>query len=88
MRYRRNSAVLSAEVDDDVVALQADRGFAYGMEQVTASVWRALQQPKSVDELVAILRNEFEVSETECRADLDELLDEMTREGLIEKDAK
>lgn len=86
MRYRRNAAVLSAEVDDDVVALQADRGFAYGMEEVTAAVWRALEQPVTVDELVTTLRAYYEVSEAECRADLTELLDEMSREGLIEKD--
>ena len=86
MRYRRNAAVLSAEVDDDVVALQADRGFAYGMEDVTAAVWRVLEQPRSVDELVELMREQFDVGKAECRADLTELLDEMSREGLIEKD--
>ena len=88
MRYRRNASVLSAEVDDDVVALQADRGFAYGMEDVTAAVWRVLEQPKSLDELVELLREQFDVGEAECRADLTELLDEMSRESLIEKDAE
>ncbi len=51
--YRRTAATMSTEVGDDVVALQAERGFAYGMEEVTATVWRLLEQPRDLNALVA-----------------------------------
>lgn len=83
--YRRSPDALSAEVDEDVVALQAVRGFAYGMEGVTASVWQRLQQPASVDQLVAGLRDEYEVEEEQCRAEVSELLTQLVGEGLVEE---
>lgn len=83
--YRRTAATMSADVGDDVVALHAERGFAYGMEQVTASVWKLLEQPSGLDTLVASLTDEYDVAEDRCRSEVAELLQQMTAEGLVEE---
>ena len=83
--YRRSPDALSADVGDDVVALQAVRGFAYGMEDVTASVWKRLEQPASLDELVAGLTAEYEVEEERCRSEIAGLLAQLVGEGLVEE---
>jgi hypothetical protein len=83
--YRRTAATMSTEVGDDVVALQADRGFAFGMEEVTAAVWKLLEEPRDLDTIVARLMADYEVDEDECRADVDALLTRMTSEGLVEE---
>lgn len=83
-RYRRSPQALSAEVGDDIVALQAERGFAFGLEGVTAAVWQLLDQPRSEDEIVAALLADYDVAESQCRADVAELLGKMRDEGLIE----
>ncbi|UUR08754.1 PqqD family protein [Sphingomonas glaciei] len=83
--YRRSAATMSADVGDDVVALHADNGFAYGMEEVTATVWRMLDEPRDLDTLVTRLTNEYDVEEAECRAEVTALLEQMTSEGLVEQ---
>jgi hypothetical protein len=83
--YRRTAATMSTDVGDDVVALQAERGFAYGMEEVTASVWRLLEQPRNLDSLVGALTDEYDVEEAQCRDDVGALLDRMEAEGLVEQ---
>lgn len=83
--FRRTAATMSTEVGDDVVALQAERGFAYGMEYVTASVWKLLEQPRDLDSLVVALIAEYDVEEGQCRSEVDALLDRMETEGLVEK---
>lgn len=83
--YRRTAATMSTEVGDDVVALQADRGFAFGMEDVTAAVWRLLEEPRDLDTLVAELTADYDVDEAQCRAEITGLLDQMTSEGLVEE---
>lgn len=83
--YRRTAATMSTEVGDDVVALQADRGFAYGMEEVTATVWRLLEEPRDLDALVTQLTAEYDVDEAQCRAEVTTLLEQMTSEGLVEE---
>lgn len=84
--YRRNAATMSAEVGEDVVALQADRGFAYGMEEVTAAVWRLLEQPRDLSSIVHALTQQYDVDPEECRTDIADLLSEMTAEGLVEQE--
>nr|WP_314445210.1 PqqD family protein [uncultured Sphingomonas sp.] len=83
--YRRTEATMSTEVGEDVVALQADRGFAYGMEAVTASVWKLLDEPRGVDAIVASLTAEYDIDEERCRAEIGALLDQMAAEGLVEE---
>jgi hypothetical protein len=83
--YRRTEATMSTDVGDDVVALHAERGFAYGMEEVTATVWRLLEQPCDLNTIVARLTAEYEVDESQCRAEVGALLDRMTSEGLVEE---
>jgi hypothetical protein len=83
--FRRTAATMSTEVGDDVVALQAERGFAYGMEEVTAAVWKLLEEPRDLDTIVARLTDDYEVDEGECRADVGELLERMASEGLVEE---
>jgi hypothetical protein len=84
--FRRTAATMSTEVGDDVVALQAERGFAYGMEEVTAAVWRLLQEPHDLDAIVAALTAEYDVSEAQCREEVGALLDRMIAEGLVERE--
>ncbi|GAA4015609.1 hypothetical protein GCM10022280_12990 [Sphingomonas swuensis] len=84
-RYQRSADALSADVGDDVVALQAVRGFAYGMEGVTAAVWQGLEQPATLAELVALLRESYDVDEELCRTEVAELLAQFIAEGLVEE---
>jgi hypothetical protein len=84
IRYRRSAEALSAEVGEDVVALQAVRGFAYGMEGVTASVWQKLSQPITLDALVEDLLDEYEVDEGQCRSEVTALLEQLVAEQLVE----
>jgi hypothetical protein len=85
IRYRRSADALSADVGEDVVALQAARGFAYGMEGVTASVWQKLSQPITLDALVEVLLDEYEVDEAQCRREVTALLEQLVAEQLVEE---
>lgn len=85
MRFRRSAEAMSADVGEDVVALHVSRGFAYGMEGVTAAVWQLLGQPRSEGEIVAELQELYEVDEAQCRAETAELLKQMVDEGLVER---
>jgi hypothetical protein len=83
--FRRTTATMSTEVGNDVVALQAERGFAYGMEEVTADVWKLLEQPRDLDSIVARPSADYEVEESQCRSEVGALLERMTAEGLVEQ---
>jgi len=83
--YERSRDLLSADVGDELVALDADAGHCYGFNSAAASVWRQLEQPRSFDELKSGLLDEFDVTEEQCASDLNELLDDLVAKGLVRR---
>ena len=83
--YERATELMEAEVGDELVALQPSLGLCFGFNSVAAAVWQRLDTPKSAEELVAELLDEYEVERSQCAAELDELLDRMTEHGLIRR---
>ena len=83
-RYKRSSEALFAEVAGDVVALHVQKGRSYGMEKVTASVWRLLEQPSDLDSICERLMLEYEVDAETCRREVGQLIELFEQEGLVE----
>ena len=84
VRYRRSPDALHAEVGEDVVALQVERGRCFGMEKVTADVWKLLEDELSLAEICDRLHQDYDVDEATCRTDVERLLALLMEEGLIE----
>ena len=84
VRYRRSPGALHANVGDDVVALHVPNGRCFGMEHVTADVWRYLDPPSGLDQICSKLLEEYDVDPETCRKDVEDLLKVMQQEGLVE----
>lgn len=82
--YRRSDQALHSEIAGDVVALHIDRGECFGMENVTAEVWRLLAEPNELDGICAALTQLYDVGDAQCREEVDQLLSVMIEAGLVE----
>jgi hypothetical protein len=74
---------LFARVGGEIVILDEEEGAYYGFQGVGARVWELLQEPRSVDEIVAALMREYDVEDSRCRHDLADLLEELSRRGMV-----
>ena len=83
--YRRSDRALSADVGEDVIALNVQKGHCYGMEKVAADVWSMLELPSSLAQLCARLTDRYEVDPETCRLEVANLLRQFEQEGLIER---
>ena len=83
-RYRRSNQALHSEIAGDVVALHIDRGECFGMENVTAEVWRLLAEPNDLAGICAALTDGYDVSQEQCREEVGQLLADMVAAGLVE----
>lgn len=83
-QYQRASELMEADVGDELVALDPDRGNCFGFNSVATSVWRALAEPRSFNQLRDALLDEYEVGEEQCSSELLALLQDMEARGLIE----
>ncbi|MEA1071021.1 PqqD family protein [Sphingomonas sp. LY160] len=61
-----------------------ERGACYGMENVTAEVWKTLSEPPDLAGLCDRLGSKYNVRDPQCCRNLTQLLHEMVDEGLIE----
>jgi len=75
---------VSCTLEDEAVVLHLGKGVYYGLNPVGAIVWNALQQPQTVQDLVNLVTQEFEVEVDQCESDLLELLAQLQNAGLIE----
>ena len=77
---------MEAELGAELVALDGEAGTCFGFNEVATSVWHALSEPRSFDELCTGLLGEYDVDPDQCRSELKALLDDMQARGLVAVD--
>lgn len=83
-QYQRNERALFSAVGDDIVALNVEKGFCYGMENVAAKIWSMLDQPVDVETICRRLIAKFDVAPGTCRQEVDEFIQSLRQEGLVD----
>lgn len=83
--YRRAPGALFSEVGADVVAIHVERGQCYGMEQVSAAIWRLLAEPCDLASICEGLVKQFVVDPGRCRVEVEAFLVRLCGEGLVEE---
>lgn len=82
-RVGRSGTAISAQVDGQTVALDVNRGVCYGLNAVGTRIWDLIAEPATVDDICSRLLSEYEVSPSDCRAQTQDLLEDLHREGLL-----
>ena len=75
---------VSCDLAGEAALLNLKSGVYFGLNQVGARIWHALQEPTSLAEIRAAILREYEVEPEELDADLSELLSDLAQHGLIE----
>ena len=80
------SATLTPDPTGSIVILSLKDGMYYELKEVAARVWNLIQQPCSIQSILDILLEEYEVDAGRCEADLIALAEELFKRGLINKE--
>ena len=75
---------VSADLSGEAAILNLTSGIYYGLNEVGASIWKIIQEPKIVREIKETILHEFDVEPDRCQADLLGLLEDLLSRGLIE----
>ena len=75
---------VSTNLEGEIVILDAKSGQYYGLDEVGATVWQLIQEPKTIQQVRDAILAEYEVEAEQCEQDLLELLHTMAEKGLIE----
>lgn len=84
MRYQRNSEVLGANLGADSVALlDAARENYIGLEGPASRIWQLLDEARTLDEICAVLIEEYDVEAGVCQAETRALIDDLVARRLV-----
>lgn len=81
--YVRRPEMNAVEMDGELVMMGQEQGEYYGLRDVAASIWKYLDEPKTLEELVILVSAEYAVSAETCRDDIVAFLDELTGKKLV-----
>lgn len=75
---------LYSEIKGEGVILSLKNGKYYGVNPVGASIWQAIQSPKTFQEIQTAITQEYDVDQASCRQEVLTFLQQMVNEELVE----
>lgn len=84
-RWVRRKILASSRIDGEIVLLEPGSGNYYGLNAVAACVWELLDEPQTLDELVAHVCDRYEVPREQCVRDIQALLGDLSDQNLVER---
>jgi hypothetical protein len=76
---------ISCDVADEAVLLSMKDGEYYGLNEVAASIWRQIQEPRTVAQVRDALLEEYDsITKAECEQAVFAFLREMVELNLVE----
>ena len=84
-RFIQNKAIVQSQIGEEVVMLDMESGFYFGLNSVASVIWGLLADEIGFESLVDQLMTKFDVERALCEADTKELLDQLLEKNIIRK---
>jgi hypothetical protein len=86
--YVRSDSVVSRVIAGETLIVPVRKGLGdlasiYSLNEVASIIWEALQQRRDQDEIVELVKQEFEGEADEVKRDVETFLAEMQSAGLV-----
>jgi Coenzyme PQQ synthesis protein D (PqqD) len=81
---QRREGVISATVGDDLVLLNPDSEVFFSLNETAARIWELLAEPRTQEDLVETLREEYDVSESQCQTAVSTFLAQAREHGVLQ----
>jgi hypothetical protein len=85
-RWRQGEAVAARRLEDRVVLVNLQTNHIYSLNATGSRLWELLDVARSREELVAALRDEFQVDPQELARETEELLASLEEAKLVKSD--
>ncbi|WP_371346641.1 PqqD family protein [Ancylobacter sp. IITR112] len=82
-RVRRKTGLLSVEMNGDIVTLNEVLGEYYSLNDVASDIWKRLEEPVKVADLVTALAEDYDGDPAEIGTDVLDWLGILHEKGLI-----
>ncbi|GGI95727.1 lasso peptide biosynthesis PqqD family chaperone [Paenibacillus hunanensis] len=85
-RFVQNKNYIASDMNGEKVMLDVQSGKYYNLGTIGGRIWDLSAQASTVDEIVARLLEEYEVSQEVCKQQVTTFMGQMLSEGLVDID--
>ena len=79
----RSPSVLTAEVDGEIVMMSIERGRYFGLDDIGSDIWKRLDGPCSLGQLIDRLAADYDADRATIAADVRVLLGRMVEQDVV-----
>lgn len=79
----RKMGIMTADMNGSAVMMDIETGKYYNLGDVGGRIWELLEDPMSLNSLIAKLTAEYDVSAEQCRAETLPFLEKLLSRGLL-----
>jgi hypothetical protein len=81
-RYMRNKDIVCRKIEDETIFVPikdnvGDMGCIYTVNKMGSFIWENLDGEKTLDDILSLITEEFEISAREAQEDLNEFISEL-----------
>jgi hypothetical protein len=81
---KQSTEQVSCNLNGEIAILNLKSTLYFGLDEVGACIWGALDEPRKVSELCNRVLERFDVGEEQCRADVIAFIGKLGEAGLVE----
>ncbi len=85
--WHRSDDCVGSQVEDSLILLDLEGGMYFALNGPATDVWEALAEPRTEDDLVAILVGKYKVTTEDCTRSVQRLLADLSEKGLAKSSA-
>ena len=80
---QRNPKLAWREIDGEAVIISPEDSHVHELNETASIIWANADGKHSVDEIAGVIAARYEVELTEAKADVDELVEVLSAQGLL-----
>jgi hypothetical protein len=84
-KYIQNKKVIQSKIGDEVVMLDMDSGFYFGLNSVASIIWGMLEKAISFEEVTNELMKEYNVDRQTCENDTRSFWNQLLERNIIKQ---
>ncbi len=73
-KYRKVENIIDGELDNHQVIMHINNGKYFGLNPIGKRIWELIEEPKSIEEITAMLLSEYNISPDQCKVEVQEFM--------------
>ena len=82
-KLSRNIEIITNEIDDEILMMSIEDGKYYGLNPVGSEIWKLIEEPKTIEEIIPALMDIFDIVEESCRKESLDFIESMIKNNII-----